>query len=106
MERQPIRTEDNPIAIQLVQEPITIKNLLPNYSYQFQSAEIPDEAKQMYEELVEFFRTNEELAVPDKSVTSDESYIKGFQKAVALTRLWIDSIYLTGEDKPTFSDIK
>ena len=102
MERQSITTENVPVAIQMVQEPITMKDLLPNYSYQFQSVEIPEEAVSMYRELIEFFKTNEDLAMPDKSVVSDESYIKGFQKAVALTRLWIDSIYLTDESRSSF----
>lgn len=106
MERQPIVAETAAVAIQMVQEPITIKDLLPNYTYQFQSMKIPAEAEEMYDGLVDFFRTNEELAVPDKSVVSEESYTKGFQKAVALTRLWIDSIYLSGEDGTSFGDIK
>lgn len=106
MERQPIVTEAAAIAIQMVKEPVTIKNLLPTYFYKFQSMEVPPEATSMYEGLVEFFGTNEELAIPDKSVVSEESYIKGFQKAMALTRLWIDSIYLTGEDGTPFGDIK
>ena len=106
MERQPIVAETAAVAIQMVQEPITIKDLLPKYSYQFQQVEIPAEAASMYEELIEFFRTNEELAVPDKSVADEESYIKGFQKAMALTRLWVDSIYLSGDDRTSFGDIK
>ena len=56
--------------------------------------------------MVEFVTTNEELAVPDKSVVSEESYIKGFQRAMALMRLWIDSIYLSGENGTSFGDIK
>lgn len=106
MERQSIVSETAAVAIQMIQEPTTIKDLLPNYSYQFQSVEIPAEAASMYEELIEFFRTNEELAVPDNSVVSGESYIKGFQRAMALTRLWIDSIYVSGENGTSFGDIK
>lgn len=106
MERQPIVAETAAVAIQMVQEPITIKDLLPKYSYQFQNTEIPAEAASMYEELLEFFSTNEELAMPNESVMSEESYIKGFQKAMALTRLWIDSIYLSGENGTSFGDIK
>ena len=106
MERQPIVSETAAVTIQMVQEPITIKDLLPKYFYHFQGAEIPSEAASMYEEMVEFFTTNEELAVPDKSVVSEESYIKGFQRAMAVMRLWIDSIYLSGENGTSFGDIK
>ena len=35
-----------------------------------------------------------------------KEYIKGFQKAMALTRLWVDSIYLSGDDRTSFGDIK
>lgn len=105
MERQPIVT-DTTIAIQMVKEPTTITDLLPKYNYQFQGGEVAADAVEMYEGMVDFLRTNEELAMPDKDVVSEDSYIKGFQKAVALTRLWIDSIYLSDEDKANFSDIK
>lgn len=93
MDRKPIVAEEA-VDIMLIKEPTTIKDLMPKYSYKFQSGEVSQEAEEMYKELAEFLQTNEELAVPSAEVSSEESYIKGFQRAVALTRLWIDSIYL------------
>lgn len=93
MERQPIITEPEEIAVKMIQNPLVLKDLLPDYSFQFQSGEVSEESKEMYNELVEFLNTNEELAFPE-NINSREDYIKGFQRAIALTKLWIDSIYL------------
>lgn len=103
MERMPIVSEkpqntEQGVAIKLVESPLTIRNMLPAYYYQFQAGDIPEEAKKMYENLVDFLVTNEELAV-NEPVISREDYIKGFQKALAMTRLWIDSIYLQKPEK-------
>lgn len=102
MERTPIVYKEPQIeqgvAIKLVENPLTIRNMLPTYYYQFQEAEIPEEAKNMYESLVDFLVTNEELAV-NEPVISREDYVKGYQKALAMTRLWIDSIYLQKPEK-------
>lgn len=96
MERQPIISEHpESIAIKMVQAPLTLRELLPTYQFQFQSGEISDEAVRMYEEFVEFLTTNEELAVPENDLPHKDEYVKGFQRAVALMRLWIDSIYLS-----------
>ena len=94
MERQPIITEEpQEIAVKMILNPLVLKDLLPDYSFQFQSGEVSDESKDMYRELVEFLNTNEELAFPD-NINSREDYIKGFQRSIALVKLWIDSIYL------------
>lgn len=94
MERQPIITEQSEVAaIKLVQSPLTASELLPKYMYQLQSGVISEEAKNMYSELTDFLLTNEELAV-DLGNSDRDDYVKGFQKAIALVRLWIDSIYL------------
>ena len=97
MERTPIISQPNEVAVRLVEMPLTVRGMLPSYQYQFQSGQVSEEATQMYEELVNFLITNEELAVNEPTV-SREDYIKGFQKALAMTRLWIDSIYMQGND--------
>ena len=97
MNRSPILSQNSEqeqeIAVKLVENPLTLRSMLPSYCYQFQNIEIPKESENMYESLVDFLVTNEELAVND-SVISREDYIKGYQKALAMTRLWIDSIYI------------
>ena len=96
MERQPIVSKsEEEIAIKLIQQPLTLKDLLPKYQFQFQDISVPIEATNMYSELVDFLTTNEELAF--MSSQPQEEYVKGFQRALSMVRLWIDSIYL---DKP------
>lgn len=98
MERTPIITQQEGVAIRLVETPLTISGMLPAYYYQFQAGIVSEEATQMYNELVEFLNTNEELVV-NEPVNSREDYVKGFQKALAMTKLWIDSIYLQNPEK-------
>lgn len=87
MKRTPIQ---NALDVVLVQNKPTIQKLLPDYQYQFQNIPQSTDATAMYQSLVEFLETNEELALSYEQ----NSYTEGFQRAVALTRLWIDSIYL------------
>ena len=47
----------------------------------------------MYNNLVDFLFTNEELPV-NENYTNREDYVKGFQRALAIVKLWIDSMYL------------
>lgn len=91
MDRQPIIAEES-LAVKLVQNPLTFKDLIPDYSFQFESGEVSVEATQMYEEFLQFLQTNEELAIQEEVVSKDD-YTKGFKRALALTRLWMDSIY-------------
>lgn len=81
-------------SVRLVHNPPTMEDLLPNYRYEFQGCNVSEEAYNMYEELLEFLRTNSELALEP---SLHDEYIKGFKRAIALTRLWIDSIYLKPE---------
>ena len=93
MERTPILTQQEGVAIRLIETPLTINGMLPAYYYQFQAGTVSEEASHMYDELIGFLRTNEELVI-NESVNSRDDYVKGFQKALAMTKLWIDSIYL------------
>ncbi len=92
MERQPIISQKE-VSVKLVQLPLEIKDMFPNYRYELQNGEISEESSQMYTELLEFLTTNKELILGEP-VVSREDYVKGFQRAIALVRLWIDSIYL------------
>lgn len=85
------------VSIKLVEDVLSVKDLLPRYSYQFESAKLPsEESEAMYNNLVDFLFTNEELPV-NENYTNREDYVKGFQRALAIVKLWIDSMYL--EDK-------
>ena len=95
MERQPIVSQKEAF-VKLVQTPLVIEGMLPSYRYEFQNQAIPEEAQKMYNDLLEFLKTNEELII-NEPLISREDYIKGFQKAIAVTRLWIDSIYLKSD---------
>ena len=90
VERKPIITE--PKQIVMVQTQPTIHDLIPDYQYQFQSDTPDEEANHMYAELIDFLSTNEGLAIMD--ISDKAEYSKGFKRAIAMVRLWIDSIYL------------
>lgn len=92
MERQPV-VPPKAATIKLVQSPLEIESMLPNYRYEFQEGQVSEESQHMYSELLGFIETNQELVL-NELIVSREDYAKGFQKAIALTRLWIDSIYL------------
>ena len=91
MERVPIMSPE--LEIIMVQSPATFQELLPDYQYQFQNVPPSDEATGMYQSLVEFMETNSELALSD--IDDKDEYRKGFKRAIAMVRLWIDSLYLT-----------
>ena len=81
-------------SIILVQNDPTVDELIPNYSYRFQDETQSNEAVDMYQSLIEFIRTNSDIALQQTETT----YAGGFKKALALTHLWIDSMYLNGEN--------
>lgn len=88
-ERQPIISAQ---PIELVQSPLTLASLLPSYRYKFQG-DTPQEADDMYNQLVGFIDVNDELAL-EATYGSRDDYIAGFSRAMALVRLWIDSLYV------------
>ena len=89
MKRVPISAE---VEVVMVQNPPTFQELLPDYHYQFNNTPTSPEAAAMYQSLVEFLTTNGELALTGIEVKDE--YIKGFKRAIALVRLWVDSMYL------------
>ena len=91
MERKPIITEPKQIVV--VQTQPTIRDLIPDYQFQFQDDIPSEEANHMYTELLDFLSTNEELAL--MNINDKVEYGNGFKKAIAMVKLWIDSIYLT-----------
>lgn len=95
MERTPILSLENQVSVKLIEKPLTVRDLLPPYQYQFQTGEISEESTHMYEDFIDFLVTNEEL-IFNESMISREDYVKGFQKSLAMIRLWMDSIYLKG----------
>lgn len=82
-------------SIKLVQQAPTVHDLLPDYQYQFNNFTPSDESGKMYSALVDFICTNEEIALTD--IIQKDEFSKGFKRAVALTRLWLDSLYITKE---------
>lgn len=93
MKRTPIITPE--LEVMLVQTAPVFQELLPDYQYQFQNVSSSEEATMMYQSLVEFMETNSELAL--SGIEDKDEYKKGFKRAVALVRLWIDSLYLSEE---------
>lgn len=91
IERKPIITE--PKQIVMVQSPPTVHDLIPDYQFQFQDTPQHEESTKMYDDLVDFISTNEELAVMDINIKDE--YCKGFKRALSMVRLWIDSMYIT-----------
>lgn len=79
-------------SIELVHNPIAISDLIPSYRYQFQNVDVPAEATAIYEDLLGFMKNNEELLDADNP--SKDEYVRGFKKALAITRLWMDSLYV------------
>ena len=92
MERKPILT--TPKQIIMVQSQPTIRDLLPDYAFQFQDEAPSEESNHMYLELLDFLSTNEELAT--MNINDKTEYSNGFKRAIAMVKLWMDSIYLTG----------
>lgn len=91
-DRTPI-IDPSTLAVKLVQAPLSVEDCFPDYRYEFQNIPQSAEAEQMFGELLGFIQTNGEIAVDD-SFASKDDYSKGFQKALALTRLWMDTIYI------------
>ena len=97
MQREPIVTTpvtNENLNVVMVQNATTFNDLLPDYQFQFQGRQPSQEAESMFASLVDFIQTNEEMAV--MNIETKDEYIKGFKRALALTRLWMNSLYLTG----------
>lgn len=87
-------------TIKMIQQAATVHDLLPDYHYQFNEIEPNPEAEKMYESLVEFISTNKDLALTD--IIQKDEFSKGFKRALALTKLWLDSIHIeAGEENGT-----
>lgn len=95
MDRQPIVSNTEGHDISLVQLPLTIDELVPKYQYKL-SDSVPDESTGMYLTLVDFLKENPELATSAEFSTR-EDYVHGFSNALAIVRLWIDSLYVQGD---------
>ena len=91
MNRIPIASPE-PRDVILIQLAPVFQELLPDYQYQFQNTPQSAEAAAMYQSLVDFLETNSELAL--SNIEDKDEYKKGFKRAIALVRLWIDSMYL------------
>lgn len=91
------KTSEKQANIRLVQNPLTYNDLMPDYRYELEG-EVEQDAMNMYSDLVDFLRTNEGIIVTEP-FNSREDYVKGFKKAVAIVRLWIDTIYLQQEQQ-------
>ena len=79
-------------TIKMVQQAPTVHDLLPDYQYQFNEIVPNEESGRMYNALVDFICTNEELAISD--IIQKDEFAKGFKRAIALTKLWLDSLYI------------
>ena len=95
MDRQPIVSNTEGHDISLVQLPLTVDELVPKYQYKL-SDSVPDESTGIYLTLTEFLRENPELAT-QFDFTTREDYVHGFTNAMAIVRLWIDSLYVQGD---------
>lgn len=100
MKRTPIVSPE--LEVVLVQTAPHFQELLPDYQYQFKNVSNSDEAMSMYQSLVEFMDVNSELAL--SGIDNKDEYKKGFKRAIAMVRLWIDSLYL-GEVKDGTTDV-
>lgn len=75
-----------------VTTPQSITDLFPTFQYKFENELEHEEATSMYTSLLEFLKENYELALNN---SNSIEYKEGFQQALALTHLWIDSLYLS-----------
>lgn len=89
MERKPIIQPQYEVVVS--QEPVKFADMLPRLRYEFQNAEVPKDAEVIYQSLIDFLETNSSIVLEGNC---DEGYQRGFQKSLALVRLWIDSLYI------------
>lgn len=82
--------------VHMVETPITPKDLYPTIRYEFSQGVVSQESDHMWNELQEFIETNFDL-VGQRYMGEREDFLRGFQTAMAVTRLWVDSIYLQQE---------
>lgn len=82
--------------VRMVETPLTPKDLYPTIRYEFSQGAVSQESDHMWNELQEFIETNFDL-VSQRYMGEREDFLRGFQTAMAVTRLWVDSIYLQQE---------
>lgn len=76
--------------IEVIHDNITLNELIPKFRYQFQNLQPNLQSEVDFSDLLEFLETNQDLLIHPDTINR-QSYIQGFQTALAIIRLWIDS---------------
>lgn len=81
-----------------VMKPLEVTDFLPKVEYHLQGVTVSTEALDLKSMFHAFLEENKEL-ITNGTDTSNmdalDSFTKGFRNAVAITQLWIDSMYIT-----------
>ena len=93
MVRDPITT--TPRNVIKVHEELTVNDLFPKYSYQFEGLKEHEQATAMYASLQNFIAENTGLL--PANLTND--YTQPFADAMAIVRLWMASLYLAEQER-------
>lgn len=88
MMRDPITT--TPRNVTKVYDGLTVSDVFPKYSYQFEGLQEHEQAKAMYASLQNFIAENTGLL--PANIT--EAYATPFADAMAIVRLWLSSLYI------------
>lgn len=83
---------DELVTIEFIPAKMELDDFLPKYEYILKGKEVSDDSKYMKESLVGFLALNQELIIHPQGDTDE--YIRGFKQAIAITKLWLDSIYV------------
>lgn len=97
IKREPIQTTNEPVTIEYVPAQLSLVDFIPKHRYQFSEGSVLPEADDMYNNLLQFLDVNQEIILSQETSDQDE-FAKGFKQAIALSRLWIDSMYLVRGD--------
>ena len=99
--REPIVTANAPpVEIITVVRPLSVSEFTPVYDYQLTGLKVSDDAVALKEMFISFLDENKELVlngIDATNIPQREMFTQGFKNAVALFRLWIDSINIIQE---------
>lgn len=92
------KVKEREIFIVEEKRPPRVEDFLPNFKYKYEGIEEAEESKDIVQALNNFIKENEEVVLREYTSKDIEAVQEGFKRAIAISELFIKSMYLEGGD--------
>lgn len=90
-------TKEQELYIITKPKPLTVEDYLPKYTLDYEGINTPIEAEDMARSLIDFIKANKQLVLDNYNASNTDAVQEGFQRAIAISELFIKSLYLDGD---------